>query len=239
MTNFLTNQTAMKRLGSSLASALVLAACGTSASNETSEAATEITQPSSEAISEETVIDENDPNGPDTNATANQIVIQNITFGVPEDWTSLSQGDDVESSLAETNPEALAALQASGRLSDIRSPESENAWTGITPEGGVVNFTALSTEGNDITIDRMIAGLTEGVELTDATKTGEEDFTSSIGAGTRITLDLSARSEEPLTSETSLIDVEGGIVAINSRAATAIDARNQTNLILESAELTA
>lgn len=235
-----------KVLGSALAAVLLLASCGSDGTDDSAE-----TTAAAETQTEtETTVDADAETGEDSpvedtpvddteevEAAEGQVIVKDIVFDVPDGWTSISKGKDIEAALEETNPTILAALKANGQLELLKTVTTTVDWVGVPQQGGSVNIVYAPGDEAETPVSEVAAGVRTGVESRGFTITGEEAFQSPIGDGVRITFDLITPSGESGAGESVVMRVEERLVLMTSDAMTAEQAENQLNQILEAAEI--
>lgn len=233
MTNFRANRSAMKLFSSAVVAALVLASCGSGEGEDTAETTAALTETTQAELAETTTTPTTAEAEGDANGT--QVTAKNLTITVPDGWTSVVKGEDLEAKLAETNPTVLAGLQASGQFEQLRLSSSLVDWVGISPQGTTVNYVTVPLAS--LSVEAMVTNLQTQIEAQGSTFVGEQDYTGPLGSGKKVTFEVPLPTGITAFAESRVIESGDDLIVATSDGLTAELASSLLDDIIDRTEL--
>ncbi len=223
----------MKLFSSAVVAALVLASCGSGEGEDTAETTAALTETTQAELAETTTSPTTAEAEGDANGT--QVTAKNLTITVPDGWTSVVKGEDLEAKLAETNPTVLAGLQASGQFEQLRLSSSLVDWVGISPQGTTVNYVTVPLAS--LSVEAMVTYLQTQIEAQGSTFVGEQDYTGPLGSGKKVTFEVPLPTGITAFAESRVIESGDDLIVATSDGLTAELASSLLDDIIDRTEL--
>ncbi len=223
----------MKLFSSAVVAALVLASCGSGEGEDTAETTAALTETTQAELAETTTTPTTAEAEGDANGT--QVTAKNLTITVPDGWTSVVKGEDLEAKLAETNPTVLAGLQASGQFEQLRLSSSLVDWVGISPQGTTVNYVTVPLAS--LSVEAMVTNLQTQIEAQGSTFVGEQDYTGPLGSGKKVTFEVPLPTGITAFAESRVIESGDDLIVATSDGLTAELASSLLDDIIDRTEL--
>ncbi len=235
MTNFRANRSAMKLFSSAVVAALILASCGSGEGEDTAETTAAPTETTQAELAETTTTPTTAETEAEGDANGTQVTAKNLTITVPDGWTSVVKGEDLEAKLAETNPTVLAGLQASGQFEQLRLSSSLVDWVGISPQGTTVNYVTVPLAS--LPVEAMVTNLQTQIEAQGSTFVGEQDYTGPLGSGKKATFEVPLPTGITAFAESRVTESGDDLIVATSDGLTAELASSLLDDIIDRTEL--